>query len=335
MRDLAFESIACELCGSDQGEIIFQTKERRFGLRRCFNLVRCKRCGLVYLTPRPHGDGLRHYYPEDYYAYQPAPQRSGLSQKMKSRLKALILEGYKAAAGHPAPLPRKLWRRALAFPFQGRLQGLPDHAGGGRVLDVGCGTGGYLRLLRELGWEVCGVEVDAKACAEAERLGLNIFPGHLEEAGFPADYFDLVRMNHVLEHLPHPLHSLEEAKRVLSEGGKLLIEVPNVKSLSARLFGERWYHLDLPRHLFHFSPRTLSSLLEKAGFAQVEITHLPTTSGFSGSLQIIWNEATGNPKGKGLRWSRVLNLSLGPISFLAAKLGRGEFLQAVAFKGSL
>jgi len=185
-----------------------------------------------------------------------------------------------------------------------------------------------------LGWEVYGVEVDERACAEAKKRGLDIFHGQLEEAGFPEDYFDLVRMNHILEHLPHPLRSLKEAKRVLREEGKLLIQVPNVESLSAHLFGERWYHLDLPRHLFHFSPHTLRSLLEKASFAQAEISHLPTTSGFTGSLQNIWNEATGSPKGKGLRWSKSLNLSLWPISFLLAKLGRGEFLRAVALKRS-
>jgi SAM-dependent methyltransferase len=334
MRDPTVESIKCELCGSEQSEVVFQAKERRFGLGGRFNLVRCKKCSLVYINPRPLKDGLRRYYPGDYYAYQQAPRKSRTLEKVKGRIKALVVEGYKATAGHSTSLPRRLWRRALAVPLQGRIQGLPDYLSGGKVLDVGCGTGGYLHLLRELGWEVYGVEVDARACAEAKRWGLGIFHGQLEEAGFPEEYFDLVRMNHVLEHLPHPLRSLKEAKRVLREGGKLLIEVPNVESLSAHLFGERWYHLDLPRHLFHFSPRTLRSLLEKAGFAQVEINHLPTTSGFSGSLQIIWNEATHNPKGKRLRWSRGLNLPLWPISFLMAKLGRGEFLRAVAFKRS-
>ena len=334
MRDPTFESVACELCGSDQSEVILQAKERRFGLEGCFTVVRCKKCSLVYINPRPLEEGLRRYYPRDYYAYQPAPQKSGLPQRMKGRIKAMALEEYKTAPGHSIPSPRKLLRRALSFPLQGRLQGLPDHLSGGRVLDVGCGTGGYLRLLRELGWEVYGVEVDEVACAEAKKWELDIFHGQLEEAGFPEDCFDLVRMNHVLEHLPRPLRSLKEAKRVLKEGGRLLIEVPNVASLSALLFGDRWYHLDVPRHLFHFSPRTLRPLLEKAGFAQVEISHLPTTSGFTGSLQNIWNEASGNPKGKRLRWSRGLNLSLWPISSLLAKLGQGEFVRAVAFKRS-
>jgi len=334
MRDPTFESVTCELCGSHQSQVIFQAQERRFGLEGHFTVVRCKKCSLVYVSPRPLENGLRSYYPRDYYAYQPAPQKSRTLQKVKSRIKALVLEQYKTTAGHSALLPRKLWRRALTFPLQGRLQGLPDHPSRGRVLDVGCGTGGYLRLLRELGWEVYGVEIDEGACAEAKKWELDIFHGQLEDARFPEDYFDLVRMNHVLEHLPRPLHSLKEAKRVLREGSKLLIEVPNVESLSAHLFGERWYHLDLPRHLFHFSPQTLRSLLEKAGFAQVEISHLPTTSGFTGSLQNIWNEATGNLQGKGLRWSRGLNLSLWPISFLLAKLGRGEFLRAVTFKRS-
>lgn len=334
MRDPTFESTACELCGSDQSEVILQAKERRFGLEGCFTVVRCKRCDLVYLNPRPVEEGLRRYYPGDYYAYQEAPQKSGLPWRVKSRIKTLVLEQYKTTIGHSSPLPRRLWRRALAFPLQGRLRGLPDYVSGERALDVGCGTGGYLRLLRELGWEVYGVEIDEGACAEAKKWELDIFQGQLEEAAFPEDYFDLVRMNHVLEHLPHPLHSLKEAKRVLKEGGRLLIEVPNVESLSAHLFVERWYHLDLPRHLFHFSPQTLRSLLVKAGFAQMEITHLPTTSGFSGSLQLIWNEVTGDPRGKRLRWSRVLNRSLWPISFLLAKLGRGEFLRAVTFKES-
>jgi predicted SAM-dependent methyltransferase len=97
-------------------------------------------------------------------------------------------------------------------------------------------------------------------------LGLSVHEGELLEAHFPAEFFDLVLFHHTLEHMPFPLRDLREAHRILKKSGALVVMVPNAASLDARLFGPWWLAWDLPRHLYHFTPKTISALMAKAGF---------------------------------------------------------------------
>jgi SAM-dependent methyltransferase len=148
-------------------------------------------------------------------------------------------------------------------------------------LDVGCGTGALLAALRQDGWAVQGVDPDATLARQArEERGLAVFVGDLAAAAFPNEHFDLVVLWHVLEHLPAPLATLGEVRRVLRPGGVAVIGVPNAASLQARLLGRYWAAYDVPWHLSHFSPGTLGKLLEQAGFRTVRLAC------FSGSWSI-------------------------------------------------
>ncbi len=137
---------------------------------------------------------------------------------------------------------------------------------GGRVLDVGCGRGLFLRLLGERGYRVRGTELSATtathACPEVP-----IDFGDPRPGRYPDGHFDLVSIWHVLEHLRSPDATLAACFRSLRPGGSLLVAVPNYGSWQARFGGEHWFHLDLPRHLFQFSEGTLRSLLCQSGFA--------------------------------------------------------------------
>ncbi len=136
----------------------------------------------------------------------------------------------------------------------------------GRVLDVGCGPGFLLREFQRRGWEARGIEMSGKAAAHARaNLGLSVEVGDLAGAHFPDDHFDAVLLWHVLEHLLDPQHTLAEAQRVLKPGGVFLAGVPNFGSWEARLAREKWFHLDVPRHLNHFTVSTLKRMLESAG----------------------------------------------------------------------
>jgi len=119
--------------------------------------------------------------------------------------------------------------------------------------------------MRTLGWDVAGVDVDPQAVAVCRARGLSVFLGTLEEASFPDGSFDVITMNHAIEHVPDPLALLRECYRILSPGGYVVIVTPNVKSLAHRLFRENWLALDPPRHLCLFYLATLRKCVQAAG----------------------------------------------------------------------
>ncbi len=167
---------------------------------------------------------------------------------------------------------------------QGIFDAIRRHAKGKRLLDIGIGNGAFLRLCLAAGWEAEGVDVSAFACRHAsERIGAKVHHGALREAGLPGASFDAVNMRHCLEHAPDPLGLLQETFRVLKPGGILCVAVPNMAGLHARILGPRWFHLDVPRHLFHFTPKTLARLLRQNGFY---IVRLRTQALHSASLAL-------------------------------------------------
>ena len=136
----------------------------------------------------------------------------------------------------------------------------------GHLLDVGCGSGAFLQTMRELGWHVHGVEPDAAAARVArEHYGLDISCGTLEEAALAAEQFDAITMRHVIEHLPDPVTTLRECRRLLKPSGRLIVTTPNVESLGRRVFGTSWRGLEVPRHLQLFSVGTLAECAHRAG----------------------------------------------------------------------
>ena len=137
--------------------------------------------------------------------------------------------------------------------------------GPGSALDIGCGDGTFLELLHQKEWQVAGTELDPR---RARARGLSVAETVRDAARFGP--FDLVTMWHTLEHFPDPLGILREVTRLLRPDGAVLIAVPNADGLQAKAFGPSWLHLDVPRHLFHFGPRSLQTLLAKAGLAPSE-----------------------------------------------------------------
>ena len=144
---------------------------------------------------------------------------------------------------------------------------------GGRLLDVGCGTGIFLDMMRRQGeWEVFGVEINEEAAKYArEKLQLDVFAGDLSEANFPTSYFDVVTLWHVLEHLHEPRSVLREIYRILRDDGWLLLSLPNAASCEAQLFKEFWAGLDIPRHLYVFTPAAVKELLRQESFETVKL----------------------------------------------------------------
>jgi SAM-dependent methyltransferase len=203
-----------------------------------FDLVQCRACGLALTSPAPAASEMERYYPAVYYA--------GTGGK---RFPAVV-------------------ERLQKFLYSQRVRRIERLNGErkGRVLDVGCGPGFLLRQFQKRGWEAQGTELSEQSAVHArEILGLPIHVGDLASARFPDAHFDAVVLWHVLEHVPGPQSTIAEVERILQPGGVFLVGVPNFGSREARLARDKWFHLDVPRHLHHFTVPTLTWILASAG----------------------------------------------------------------------
>jgi len=270
----------CCLCGGEATELMFENFDRLHRIAGRFALVRCSGCGLVRLSPRPDPASLPAYYPEDdYYAYESVRGLRSLPP-LAACLRRSLRRALLTADGYPAE-QLGAWQRTLAERAPTRLRawarydrsGFPPFVRGGAALDIGCGNGSFLGLLRAHGWQVQGVDVSAAAARAAAAAGIPVHVGALETLPQPGRPYDFIHMSHVLEHLDDPLATLQTARRLISQHGLLYVETPNIDAWPLRHCGQYWFPLETPRHLWLFSPRTLRAALSNAGF---EITKLET-----------------------------------------------------------
>jgi 2-polyprenyl-3-methyl-5-hydroxy-6-metoxy-1,4-benzoquinol methylase len=161
----------------------------------------------------------------------------------------------------------------------------------GRLLDVGCGAGEWLLLMRGLGWRVEGIDFDERAVQVAAQRGLDVCCGTLEQRGFPSARFDAVILNHVIEHLPDPVATLLESARILKPGGRLVLFTPNSSSLGHNLFKGGWRGLEPPRHLHIFSMPSTYQILQQAGFQRISIRPVIARSVIYDSVLLSWGQS--------------------------------------------
>jgi 2-polyprenyl-3-methyl-5-hydroxy-6-metoxy-1,4-benzoquinol methylase len=160
----------------------------------------------------------------------------------------------------------------------------------GSILDIGCGRGLFLDLMRKAGWSVMGTEVSpAAAGAVREARGIPVVSGDPQGWGLRDGTMDVITLSHVLEHLLRPAQMIEECSRLLKPGGLLLCAVPNMASLQARVGRGAWFHLDIPRHVHHFSDAGLIRLLEAKGFAAMRVRRFAVEYDPFGWLQTLLN----------------------------------------------
>jgi 2-polyprenyl-3-methyl-5-hydroxy-6-metoxy-1,4-benzoquinol methylase len=172
--------------------------------------------------------------------------------------------------------------------FRDRARPISAFKKDGRILDVGCGDGYFLKYMKDNGWETYGVEPGEVASKYAKDvLKVNVFNGELKEASYPNKYFDVITLFEVLEHLHDPSANLSEIGRVLKEDGLLITTVPNFAGFSYKIFKERRVAIDAPRHLYHFSQKTLGKILEKMEFKVLKIKHVSNTMDYSDSLRYL------------------------------------------------
>ncbi|MEW6408089.1 MAG: class I SAM-dependent methyltransferase [Patescibacteria group bacterium] len=219
-----------------------------------FFIVQCNVCNLRYTNPFPNR--TINYYPENYSSYIDPPKNCFKYRILNSIVNDRISE--------------KVWIRILGITFKKQFL-LPQGDASIRtkkiILDVGCSTGFILKFFKNLDWECHGIEIDKQAVNIAKNKGLKIFYGSFNLISLKENYYDIVRFNHVLEHLSHPFNAIKKSHQILKKGGLLLISVPNYDALSRGLFGKYWRRgFEIPRHLYHFKYNTLKKILEKNQF---------------------------------------------------------------------
>lgn len=243
----------CTLCGQ-RGHILYSgLKDTLFGTPGSWNLYKCSApdCGLIWLNPTPCTEDLSKAY-TTYYTHD--ADKESLARKIVKKIYFGISQLPEWCVGL-APARRRMNHLFLDDKFAGRL------------LDVGCGDGIYLRFMATQGWRVEGLDSDVNAVKRAREVyGLRVQQCSLEEAKYPEDSFDAVTLRHVIEHLPNPIETLKECLRILRPGGRLVIVTPNSESLGHGLAHECWRGLEVPRHLNIFSLTALKRCASLLGY---------------------------------------------------------------------
>ena len=235
----------CINCG--HGSFFFRYKgyDRLYGIPGEFQILECAKCGLFSISPKLSKAEIALYYPDNYLCYIKAVEDEKNIFRYFDRWRARE-------------------RRVKQI-----LKRSKTH---GRILDVGCATGILLSGMQRYGWECYGVEPNLEAAEYARnRFGLEVFNGYLEDTAFPDDYFDVITMMDVLEHIYDPIYTLKEVSRIIKPGGHFIGNIPNADALERSLFGPYWVGWDMPRHYQVFSRSTTRQLLERHGFNNVEL----------------------------------------------------------------
>ena len=267
---MRLKSVKCNLCGEDKPEKLVTCKIEKVDAdlpMGDMSIVKCANCGLAYVNPRPE------YSPEEF----------GM----------LYSEKY-----FNAPYMRfyiEKGERQTNESFVSRLDWIEKIIRKGRILDIGCASGGFLRLARDREWETFGVEVSKTAAGIAEaKYGLNVMTGELNEAGFDDEFFDVITVSDVLEHVENPRSFLVEINRIMKKGGLLYIAVPDFDGLyyRAAVFASRFSHKNyfvLPHHIYFLNRSSVSRYLKETNFKLIDLRKSEANiliSGFNG--KVMW-----------------------------------------------
>lgn len=246
---IRLEDAKCCICNAVDAVVVARGRDFEYATSDAeFTAVECRECGLVYLNPRPGDDELARIYPANYHAFDFSPAEFGFVYRVREWLEA---------------------RRVLSW-----CRGLSPNA---RILDIGCGDGFHLGLLRKYGaraWQIEGVDSDARAVAAAARNGLTVYHGFVEDLPFPGAAFELILLIMTIEHVANPTALLTTVRRLLRPGGRVIVITDNTQSLDRSFARTRyWGGYHFPRHWTLLSPASMQRLAFSSG---LEVAHLTT-----------------------------------------------------------
>jgi SAM-dependent methyltransferase len=268
----------CSICGSDKFKTLFIGKDRMFGFPGKFNVDECLTCGVISTHPSLSINDVNKYYPENYDPFQKAIEDEK-SWLLKINRTAGVIKRCKSVLKQ-SPIKRS-----------------------GKILDIGCSTGVFLNKMSEYGWECFGVEPSDYAADYARhRFNLSVITSYLTQDLFPDNFFDIITLWDVFEHMSYPIPSLDLMMNYLKPGGLLVITTPNSSSWGRRIWKEYWAGWDIPRHYNVFNSKLLKLVLQRSGFQVVSSQSFTNNYGLLLlSLQFFLHEQT---------YERISNITL-------------------------
>lgn len=233
-----WETPVCNNCKSNDNIVVYDNLTY-WEYPGKFRIVKCSICNLHFTSPRPNLNEIVKYYGKNDYF--------GIEQVKKEKPENTFKPVYELISKYKKK---------------------------GKILDIGAGTGSFLSKYKDGGWEVEGVELTPAAVKYAKKAyDIKLRNGDLFSFKLKTDSYDVITMNEVLEHMHNPLETLIKINSLLNKNGFIVITVPNVAGFGRRIFGKDWFPWQPPRHLYHFSPSTLSEILKKAGFKKIVIKY--------------------------------------------------------------
>lgn len=278
---------------------ISKTIDAFFNTKGIWQYKRNPRTGHLWLDPRPDLENISDLY-TDYYTHE---KNSINNESSWQKAISLILSN---KLGYEKPAKITFTSKIISILPTVKDAALMDvlripATTNGAILDIGCGSGALLLKLRKAGWETIGIEPDPNAAAHlTDDLGFTVF-SNIDDIKSSMKKFDLITLNHVLEHLPDPINTLQIISTFLAPNGRIVITTPNVESLASKIFKSYWRGLEPPRHFNLFSTISLTESLQISGFNVEEVsTHTRLARGifylsllaFFGKKQIETNPPT-------------------------------------------
>ena len=323
------EYISCDLCGRDDAEPVISAPDPVTHIGGRFDVVRCRLCSLAYTNPRPTPASIGVFYQNDYNPYASnGPEHAKLRFRRKFEQAVLVEEfgypGRRTFATKVAAQVGRAWVRDRRQQF-----GWIPYRAPGRLLDFGCGAGDYLVRMRACGWNVEGIDFAESVAQDVHaRTGIKVHVGTLPHSDLAPGSYDAVTMWNALEHVHSPRATVRAAGEVLRTGGLLVIGVPNFDSWAFEQFQNNWFPLDLPRHLTHFTPQTLTETLTREGFKVHSIDQIGRGGWIKRSAKMAEKAGVGPKWLRACRYTSVAQR----LARMTEKWGRADFIRAVAEK---
>jgi len=243
MSENLMENIQCVVCGDSKSSVYFDSVQNRLKIGESFKIAKCENCGFKYLNPRPTIESINKYYDvEEYHPHKISEE--SMIDKIYLKVRDININSKKKILNRLSPQNKTL-------------------------LDVGCGTGEFIEAMQKDGWNVTGMETAKEARDMANRNDIQIF----DDLKNIDEKFQIITMWHVLEHIHDVQKLMKNLKRLLADDGYLIIAVPNIDSADAKFYKANWIALDTPRHLYHFRPKDIVSLLDKFNFSVKQISN--------------------------------------------------------------
>ena len=296
----------CPICNSKKIKWRYQNWDKNLKIsKKKFNLFKCLRCKVIFINPSPKEKELVSFYPKkDYYSL------GKIDRGRKANFKVKLSKIYFGNGN--------FFEKILFSPFVFLVRGKKVKRGM-KILDVGSGSGQFLYEMKKLGLETYGLEPGNFNKSEAKKDNLKIERNSLEKTKYKKNSFDIITLNHVLEHLNRPYEALSRVKGLLREDGILIIGIPNSRSLAHFIFGKNWYQLDTPRHLFNYSPKNIKYLLERAGLKVIKKRFNSRPSQFVVSLRYLL--------GFNKKFEKILDIIFLPLTWIVNAMKVGDQIE--------